>query len=93
MPFLKLILCIKDGGLKNNIKDSEGNVLKFAGLMYLIASVDEISDEQINNVNEAWNIANPTTETEYLCSTHGIRRYFEPVYFGYKGCLDKFWIF
>lgn len=87
---LKLILCIKDGGLKNNIKDSEGNVLKFAGLMYLIASVDEISDEQINNVNEAWNIANPITETEYLCSTHGIRRYFEPVYFGYKGCLDKF---
>lgn len=87
---LKLILCIKDGGLKNNIKDEDGNVIKFAGLMYLVASVDEISDEQIKNVNEAWNIADPKTETEYLCSTHGIRRYFEPFYFGYKGCIDKF---
>lgn len=87
---LKLILCIKDGGLKNNIKDKEGNIIKFAGLMYLVASVDEITDDQIKNVNTAWDIADPKTETDYLCSTHGFRRYFEPFYFGYKGCIDEF---
>ena len=58
--------------------------------MYLVASVDEISDDQIKNVNKTWDIADPKTETEYLCSTHGIRRYFEPFYFGYKGCVDRF---
>lgn len=87
---LKLILTIKDGGIKNNLKDEDGNIIRFAGLMYLIASVDEISEDQIDNVNEAWNIARPETATSSWCSTHGIRRYFEPFYFGSKGFIDKF---
>lgn len=87
----KNVLCVKDGGIKQNIRNGEtGEIIKSAGLITFVSSVDEISDEQIQTVNDMWDICSPDTATQDWCSTYGARRYFEPTPFGFKGFMDKF---
>lgn len=87
----KNVLCIKDGGIKQNIRNPEtGEILRTAGLVVFVSSVDEINDEQIQVVNDMWDICSPETATENWCSTYGVRRYFEPTPFGFKGFMDRF---
>lgn len=87
----KNILCIKDGGIKNNIKDLEtGEIIKYAGLCVFVSSVDEVNDTQIQSVNKMWRSCSPDTATENSCSTYSTRRYFEPASFGLNGYIDNF---
>jgi hypothetical protein len=87
----KNVLCVKDGGIKQNIRNEEtGEIIKSAGLMAFVSSVDEINDEQIQVVNNMWDVCSPETATQDWCSTYGARRYFEPTPFGFKGFMDKF---
>ena len=84
-------LCIKDGGIKTNIKDPiTGEIIKSAGLSVYVSSVDEINDEQIQVVNDMWDVCSPETATRTWASTYGARRYFESSAFGLKGYIDKF---
>lgn len=87
----KNVLCVKDGGIKQNVRNPEtGEILKYAGLICFVSSVDEIDDTQIQVVNEMWDVCSPETATQDWCSTYGARRYFEPTPFGFKGFMDKF---
>jgi hypothetical protein len=87
----KNLLCVKDGGIKHNIKDKvTGNILKYAGLVVFVSSVDEVADEQIQVVNNMYDVCSPETATDTWCSTYGARRYFEPSAFGLNGYMDKF---
>lgn len=93
-PFVtmeKNLLCVKDGGIKHNIQDPvTGEIIKYAGLMAFVSSIDEIKDEQIKVVGEMYDVCAPETATEKWCSTYGARRYFEPSAFGFNGYMNKF---
>ena len=65
----KNLLCVKDGGIKHNIQDPvTGEIIKYAGLMAFVSSIDEIKDEQIKVVGEMYDVCSPETATEKWCS-------------------------
>ena len=87
----KNLLCVKDGGIKHNIKDvTTGDIIKYAGLMVFVSSIDEIEDKQIKTVGDMFDVCAPETATETWCSTYGARRYFEPSAFGLNGYMNNF---
>ncbi len=87
----KNVLCAKDGGIKQNVRNPEtGEIIMPAALVCFVSSVDEINDDQISVVQNMWDVCSPETATDDWCSTYGARRYFEPTPFGFKGFMDKF---
>ncbi len=64
-----------------------------AGFGILFSSVEEISEEQLDNITELWDDAEPGTGHVFM-SRNGLARYAEPFHLGYDGkfrgenCLD-----
>ena len=54
------------------------------------STVEEISDEQLNDVTRFWNESSPEGETDDWCSANWGRRYMEPFYIGLEGYIDEF---
>lgn len=83
-------LCIKDGGIKNNITDQNSNIIEYAGLISALSSVEEINDDQLEDIRKLWDSCDPKTGSATFISAANSIRYFEPFYFGFKGFIDEY---